>query len=184
MQASISFRPLSRSDFPLLQKWLSSPHVAAWWGDPPDIAAVNEKYGPRIDGAQPTHVFVIEYQGRPVGWIQWYLWCDYPEHSLQLDAEPLSAGIDLAIGELAMMGLGLGPAAIREFLRQIVFAEKRIESVITDPAEANVRSLRAFEKAGFSVTNKVQLSGETFKRLVVRVNRTSLKLDSQVPALG
>jgi len=98
------------------------PHVAAWWGDPLDLAVVDEKYGPRVDGTEPTHVFVIEHGGQPVGWIQWYLWSDYPEHALQLEAEPLSAGIDLAIAKLGMIGLGLGPIAIRKFLRQIVFA--------------------------------------------------------------
>jgi aminoglycoside 6'-N-acetyltransferase len=172
MQVSISFRPLSRSDFPLLQKWLSAPHVVAWWGEPLDLAAVDAKYGPRVDGTEPTHVFVIEYGGRPVGWIQWYLWSDYPEHALQLRAALPSAGIDLAIGKLAMLGLGLGPVVIREFLAQIVFAGTRISTVITDPAEDNHRSLRAFEKAGFTVTNSVRLAGENFKRLVVRVHRT------------
>jgi hypothetical protein len=120
-------------------------------------------------------VFVIEHGGQPVGWIQWYLWSDYPEHALQLEAEPFSAGINLAIGELGMMGLGLGPVAIREFLRQNVFSGARVDVVITDPAVANLRSLRAFEKAGFTVMKKVQLNGESFKRLVVWVDRTSLK---------
>jgi hypothetical protein len=151
------------------------PHVTAWWGDPLDLAAVNEQYDPLVDGTQATHVFVIERGAQPVGWIQWYLWSDYPEHAMQLEAEPFSAGIDLAIGELGMTGLGLGPVAIREFLRQIVFARTRIDAVITDPAEANLRSVRAFEKAGFAVVKKVQLTGETFKRLVVRVGRTTLK---------
>ncbi len=171
VQDSISFRPLGRSDFPLLQKWLSAPHVAVWWGKPLDLEAVEAKYGPRVDGTEPTHVFVIEYDGQPVGWIQWYLWSDYPEHALQLRAELPSAGIDLAIGELPRMGLGLGPVAIREFLGQIVFAGTKISAVITDPAQGNLRSLRAFEKAGFTVTNTVQLSGEDFKRLVVRTYR-------------
>jgi hypothetical protein len=45
-------------------------------------------------------MFVIEQEARPIGWIQWYLWCDYPEHASQL-AEPGLAGIDLAIGRLA-----------------------------------------------------------------------------------
>jgi len=71
-----------------------------------------------------------------------------------------------------MLGLGLGPVVIREFLAQIVFAGTRISTVITDPAEDNHRSLRAFEKAGFTVTNSVRLAGENFKRLVVRVHRT------------
>jgi hypothetical protein len=114
---------------------------------------------------------LIEHDGQPVGWIQWYLWSDYPEHALQLRAELPSAGIDLAIGELPKMGLGLGPVAIREFLWRIVFAGTKISAVITDPAQGNLRSVRAFEKAGFTVTNTVQLSGEDFKRLVLRMSR-------------
>jgi aminoglycoside 6'-N-acetyltransferase len=171
MQTSISFRPLGRSDFPLLQEWLSAPHVAAWWHEPLDLAAVAAKYGPRVDGAEPTHVFVIEHGGRPIGWIQWYLWSDYPEHARQLSADLASAGIDLAIAELAMTGLGLGPAAIREFLGQVVFRDPSVSAVITDPEEGNLRSLRAFQKAGFTVTNTVQLAGENFKRRVVRMDR-------------
>lgn len=171
MQATISFRPIGRSDFPLLQEWLSNPHVAAWWHERLDLASVDAKYGPRVDGAEPTHVFIIEHDRRPVGWIQWYLWSDYPEHALQVSAEPAAAGIDLALGELAMTGLGLGPVAIREFLRQIVFADRSVRAVITDPEEGNLRSLRAFEKVGFTKMNTVQLAGENFKRRVVRMGR-------------
>jgi aminoglycoside 6'-N-acetyltransferase len=168
---SISFRPLGRSDFPLLQEWMSAPHVAAWWRESLDSTSVNLKYGPRVDGVEPTHVFVIENMGRPVGWIQWYLWSDYPEHARQLGAEPASAGIDLALGELAMTGLGLGPIAIREFLKQIVFADLNVRAVITDPEESNLRSLRAFKKAGFTLENTVQLAGENFQRRIVRKAR-------------
>jgi aminoglycoside 6'-N-acetyltransferase len=184
VQVSVSFRPLRRADFPLLQKWLGAAHVAVWWGEPLDLTAVNEKYNPLIDGIDHTHVFVMERGGQPFGWIQWYLWSDYPEHAVQLGAEPFSAGIDLAIGELGMMGLGLGPVAICEFLRKIVLVETGVDAVIVDPAEANFRSVRAFEKAGFTGTNKVQLDTETFKRLVMRVNRGWLERDSQVPAHG
>jgi aminoglycoside 6'-N-acetyltransferase len=171
MRSAISFRPLSRSDFPLLQQWMSAPHVAAWWRERLDLAGINLKYGPRVDGVEPTRVFVIEYTGRPIGWIQWYLWSDYPEHARQLGAELASAGIDLAIGELAMTGLGLGPLAIRDFLKQIVFSDPRVSAVITDPEESNLRSLRAFKKAGFTLANTVQVAGEPFKRRVVRMDR-------------
>jgi aminoglycoside 6'-N-acetyltransferase len=174
MRDSISFRPLVRADFPLLQEWLSAPHVADWWHDCLDLAGIEAKYGPRVEGAEPTHVYVIEYVGRPVGWIQWYLWSDYPQHAKQLKAEVASAGIDLAIGELAMTGLGLGPSAICDFLRQIVFADPAVSAVITDPEKDTIRSLRAFEKAGFTVTNTVQLEGENFKRRVVRIDRLGI----------
>jgi aminoglycoside 6'-N-acetyltransferase len=58
MQAPFSFRPLSRSDFPLLQEWLGRAHVAAWWHERLDLTSVEVKYGPRVDGTEPTYVFV------------------------------------------------------------------------------------------------------------------------------
>jgi len=111
---------------------------------------------------------MIDVEGQPVGWIQWYWWTHYPAHAAQLGAESGSAGIDLAIGEEAMTGRGLGTAAIGQFLRKIVSAE----SVFCDPEEANVRSLRAFEKAGFTAMHSVQLAGEDFRRRVVRLTRS------------
>ncbi len=171
MQASISFRPLERCDFPLLQEWLAAPHVAAWWNERNDLESVEAKYGPRVDGAEPTNVFVIEQECKPIGWIQWYLWADYPEHARQVGAEPASAGIDLAIGELKMTGLGLGPVVTREFLNQFVFTNSSICAVVADPEESNLRSLHAFRKAGFNVANTVQLASDGFRRQVVRLPR-------------
>jgi aminoglycoside 6'-N-acetyltransferase len=171
MQASISFRPLERCDFPLMQEWLAAPHVAVWWNERNDLASVEAKYGPRIDGTEPTNVFVIEQECRPIGWIQWYLWAHYPDHARQVGAEPGSAGIDLAIGELKMTGLGLGPVVIREFLNQFVFANSSVCAVVADPAESNLRSLHAFRKAGFNVVSTVQLASEGFSRQVVRLLR-------------
>jgi hypothetical protein len=126
---------------------------------------------PRVDGVEPTHVFVMEYRGRPFGFIQWYLWLEYPQHAVQLNAEPTSAGMDLAIGDFAMAGLGFGPAAICEFVRHIIFANPCVTAVVTDPEDGNIRSLRAFTKAGFIPTEKVQLIGENLKRQVMRMDR-------------
>lgn len=131
------------------------------------MASIEAKYGPRVDGAEPTHVFVVEKEGRPIGWIQWYLWADYPEHARQLGADASSAGIDLAIGESSVTGLGLGPIAIREFIRQFVFTNSTVRAVITDPEESNLRSLRAFQKAGFKPVKMVQLVGEDSQRQVM-----------------
>jgi len=165
----VSFRSLARSDFPLLQQWLSEPHVDAWWHQPLDLAGLEQKYGPRIDGTEPTHVFIIEYQSRPIGWIQWYRWSDYPRHAAQLEAEPGTAGIDLAIGDPASMGAGIGSSAIAEFVRDIVCLEAGITAVVTDPEEHNDRSCRAFEKAGFAPVGKVSLEGEEVCRRVMRL---------------
>jgi len=171
MHDSISFLPLSRTDLPLLHRWLLMPHVVAWWHETLDLAGVEAKYGPRIDGIEPTHVFMIEFLKRPVGLIQWYCWSDYAEHAQQLGAGQEAAGIDLAIGEPEMTGRGLGPAAIRKFLGEVVFTNPAIQAVITDVDENNLRSLGAFRKVGFTVLKTTKLRGESFYRSVVQLRR-------------
>jgi RimJ/RimL family protein N-acetyltransferase len=66
-----------------------------------------------------------------------------------------------------MTGLGLEPNIIREFLRQFVFVNPVVRVIITDPEETNVRSLRAFKKAGFKAVNTVQLVGEASNRQIM-----------------
>jgi len=171
----VSFRALERSDFPLLQRWLSAPHVDAWWHDARDLAGLEQKYGPRIDGIEPTHVFIIEHESRPIGWIQWYRWSDYPKHAAKLEAEPTAAGIDLSIGEVSIVGKGIGSSAIREFILNVVSAESGISAVVTDPEERNGRSCRAFEKAGFVPMRTVELEGENVRR---RIMHLSLQLSA------
>jgi aminoglycoside 6'-N-acetyltransferase len=166
--SDVSFRPLRITDLPLLQRWLSMPHVDEWWHEPFDLAGVHAKYLPRIDGSEPTYVFVIEHGGRPIGWIQWYRWANYPEHAALLGADAEAAGIDLAIGETELIGLGLGSRAIRTFTDSVVFADPVMRSCVSDPETRNGRSLRAFEKAGFTAVRTVQLPGEPTTRQVMR----------------
>ena len=175
----ISFRELRRSDFPLLQKWLAAPHVAVWWNERFDMASLEAKYGPAIDGNEPIHVFLIQNDGVPIGWIQWYRWRDFSEHAIQVDADPMSAGIDLAIGEIEMTGRGLGPAAIREFGANYIFTNGDVDAIVADPSASNTRSVSAFRKAGFNIVGTVRLVDETFERHVVRLNRCALETSSR-----
>ncbi len=165
----LSFRPLSSADFPLLQRWLSEPHVDSWWHQALDLAAVAKTYAPRIDGTEPTHVYIIDSTSGPIGFIQWYRWADYAEHAVQLGADSYAAGVDLAIGERELIGRGIGPQIIRAFLEACVWAETDIVAVIVDIDSRNARSLRAFEKAGFSQTATVRLKNEHFERHVLRL---------------
>ena len=104
----VSFRPIKRSDFPLVQKWLAAPHVAISWNEQFDLASLEAKYCPCIDGSEPIHVYLIQIDCIPIGWIQWYRWRDFPKHAMQLGADNRSAGIDLAIGEIEMTGTDWG----------------------------------------------------------------------------
>lgn len=167
----ITFRPMRRSDFLLVQRWLAAPHVAVWWNEQFDFASLEAKYGPGIEGSEPIHRYLILIEGVPIGWIQWYRWRDYPRHAIQLGAEHKSAGIDLAIGEIERTGHGLGPAVIRQFGADYIFASRDVAAIVADPAVSNLHSVSAFKKAGFSIVSTVQLVGEEFERHVVRLDR-------------
>jgi len=162
---------MQHSDLPLLQRWLQLPHVDAFWREPFDMAGVGAKYGPRIDGVEPSHMFVIEHELRAIGWIQWYRWSDYAAHAAQLGTGHSDAGVDLAIGEVEMLGRGIGPCALRMFVEGVVFDDSAIKACICDPEERNTRSLRAFEKAGFVSVRTIRLHGESYDRRIVRLDR-------------
>ena len=163
-QSILSFRELGRSDFPLLQKWLAAPHVAVWWNERFDLASLEAKYGPAIDGNEPIHVYLIQVEGAPIGWIQWYRWRDFPEHAIE------------------MTGRGLGPAAIREFCTKCIFTNGDVHAIVADPSTRNTRSVSAFRKAGFNIVDTVQLPDEAFERSIVRLDRGTDDLNEAVGA--
>jgi len=178
-QPIITFCKFDRSHFPLLQKWLAAPHVAVWWNERFDLRSLEAKYGPAIDGNEPIHVYLILAEGAPIGWIQWYRWRHFPAHAMQVGAEPMSAGIDLAIGEIEMTGRGLGPAIIRDFGTHYIFTNSDVDAIVADPSARNRRSISAFRKAGFDIVDTLQLVDEAFERHIVRLNRGKLEIESR-----
>jgi RimJ/RimL family protein N-acetyltransferase len=143
----IDFRLLVEADLPLLQKWLTLPHVSAWWGTPDvDPETVRAKYLPRVRSQDPATPYVILYQDLPVGYVQ-----TYPVAEGQRDAHihGTAIGLDLFIGDPQYAHRGLGPHVIVRFLQSKVFADGSVTRCYADPAVRNGRSIRAFEKAGF-----------------------------------
>jgi aminoglycoside 6'-N-acetyltransferase len=149
----IRFRPLVRQDVPVLSAWLGQPHVAAWWREPADLAAIAARYGPCIDGSDPTLVFIAEWSGTPFGLIQRYAMSDEPiwQRALAAAKVPVhSVGLDYLIGVERLTGIGLGPAMIAAFVADTFAALPGVEGVVVAVQQDNYRSWRAVEKAGFS----------------------------------
>src|SRR5262249_34796455 len=122
-------------------------------------------------GVNQSTFYVIEHRRVPIGWIQWYRWCHFPEHANRLGADTSSAGIDLAIGDIEMTGRGMGPVVIREFGTKYIFVNSDIGTIVAHPATTNLRSVSAFKKAGFNIVKTVRLADEPFERQVVRLDR-------------
>ena len=152
---TVSFRPLTASDLPLLHNWLQREHVRRWWTDRETYEEVVQHYLPAIEGSEPTDLYLILSEGQPVGFIQTYRVSDYPEYGELVAVENGVAGVDLFIGELKLTGRGFGPEALRRFVRDIVFSDPEIHACIADPDAENHASLRAFEKVGFSVVRQL-----------------------------
>jgi len=142
----IEFLPLARSDLPLVREWLSQEHVALWWRDPAESLAGYEE---ALAGDDPTDLYLIELDGRRIGMIQTYLASDHPEWEAVVQVGEGVAGVDLMIGEPDLVGQGVGPQVLSEFVRTVVFASPDTHACIATVEEANARSWRAFEKAGF-----------------------------------
>jgi RimJ/RimL family protein N-acetyltransferase len=143
---SVGFRALTADDLPLVEDWLHRPHVAEWWR--PDETTIPE-YVDAIEGRDPTDMFLILLDGRPVGLIQTYLVSDHPDWEAILHVGEGVAGVDLLIGEAELLGQGLGVEILRAFVRDVVFARAGTHACVAGVEIGNTRSLRAFEKAGF-----------------------------------
>ncbi len=133
--AHTTLRPAADADVDLLVAWFADPSVYAHWDGAPKSPAqvVAEGY---TGGHRPaTEPFIVEAAGEPVGYIQY---C--PD-------DATCGGIDLFLIPAAR-GRGLGPDAARALVRYLL-VERGWRRVTVDPGVANVRAIRAWEKAGF-----------------------------------
>jgi aminoglycoside 6'-N-acetyltransferase len=180
---SISFRRLERRDLPMLTGWLNTPHVFRWWGEgsgrtwlggPGDDAAtvdmVAAEYGSAFDGSEPNDHLIIVVDGQRVGLIQWYRLAAEPQYARDIgESADGTAGVDLLIGDPSVVGRGIGPRVIDAFVHTVVFAAPDVHRAIASPVPANARSIRAFEKAGFTVVRDAWVDGgHRIERVMVR----------------
>lgn len=172
MHLALSFRPLSRRDFHCSSAGWRSP-TSSLGGATWTPRSLRQNTGPASTASSRGHVFIIEHEGRSIGWIQWYLRGIDPDEATHFGAPDDSAGIDLVIGEPNMIGRGVGPACIRQFLDEQVFVNPAIRAVVTDPEAANARSVRAFQKAGFVTSKITSLPGENIQRNIMKLDRAS-----------
>lgn len=173
------FPPLSEADLPLIRRWLLEPHVSRWWADPPRAAYPDdelEKYRRRISGdGDPTEIFFIRQAGRPMGFIQCYRIEDHDEYGTAIALDVPAAGVDLFIGEAALIGKGHGPRLIRAFLRDVVFARYDVAECVIGPSVKNASAIRAYEKAGFRSFKDVHVPDEPDPEHLMRIRRDDVR---------
>jgi RimJ/RimL family protein N-acetyltransferase len=141
------------SDYELIVRWRNEPHVREWWDpdDPPmTLAAAIEEYRADTRGGSPTTACIIEQNGSPIGFLQFYRWSDEPSDAevLGISLDQDAWGLDLFIGEPSQVGRGVGPRVI-DLLCRFLFDERGASLVALVAAQDNARALRAYERSGF-----------------------------------
>jgi aminoglycoside 6'-N-acetyltransferase len=145
---AISFRPVTRDEFPLLHRWLVTPEVQAWWrGGTGTLADVEREYGPQVAGADPTRSFVIWARGAPVGMIQCYRHADYPDWEAAVGVGS-AAGIDYLIGEARNRGRGIGSVAIAAFTALVFGMYPDVEVIVSVPQKTTVLHAGPWRRRG------------------------------------
>jgi aminoglycoside 6'-N-acetyltransferase len=150
--SQLSFLPLRRDDFSLLSKWFSLPHVQTWWREDAALGAIASRYGPSVDGTDPTECFIVQRCGVPIGFAQRYRLVDNLswQKSLAESGCPAdSAGIDYLIGELEWIGRGVGPQLIAQLTEMVLRDLSDASAVVASVQKQNKRSWRALEKSSY-----------------------------------
>ena len=174
--ARYDFRPMTAEIFPLMRRWLEQPHVREWWGEPnAELDFVRDM----IDGNDTTRPFIFSVDGEPAGYIQyWFIghhqngtWI--ADHPWLAELPPDAIGVDLTIGEAALLSRGVGSDVLRLFTERLVAEGHR--TIIIDPDPENGRAVKAYEKAGYRPIPR--LLGRTGDTLIMQydLNETEAK---------
>ena len=139
---SYTFRPAAASDLAMFARWLHTPEVVRWWGEPAEQLALLAE-----DLANPLMVMrVVSLNGRPFAYAQDYDVGSWPQpHFAGLPVR--TRAIDAFIGEPDMIGRGHGSAFLRLLAKHLLAAGA--PAVAIDPDVDNHRARRAYATAGF-----------------------------------
>ena len=132
--ARVRLRPGDERDVPVLCAILAEPEVACWWGTPEPAGEV----AAGLRGDDESLLLVVEAAGQVIGGIQ------YEEEN---DPMYRHAGIDIYLSHRGQ-GQGLGTEAV-SLLARFLFEQRGHHRLTIDPAAANHRAIRCYEKVGF-----------------------------------
>ena len=137
-----SFRPADAADLTMLRRWLRTPEVIRWWGEPAGQAALLES-----DLSEPLMVMrIVSHDRRAFAYAQDYDVSSWPQ--AQFSHLPLGTrAVDAFIGLPDMIGRGHGAAFLRLLAQRLISDGAPLVAI--DPDTGNARARSAYKRAGF-----------------------------------
>ncbi len=156
----LHFRLMADADCATVAGWHRAPHVREWWdGLSLDEESVRRRYGPAMQGADPTRMWIVEVDDRPAGVVQDYRVRDYADYAATT-GDPDAVAFDYLIGDASLAGRGLGTRMIWEFCRDVLRRDyPDAVHFLASPSHRNARSLRVLAKCGFTAGRSIEDPG-------------------------
>jgi len=150
----VMLRPMSDKDFDILLNWNSDAEVLYFCeGDDVESYSLEDIQGMYSYVSKMAFCFIIEYRGVPIGecWLQKMNLDHIMEKHPDLDLRR----IDIMIGEKNIWGKGIGTKVIKRLV-EFGFVDEKADMIFYMPGDYNTRSIRAAEKAGFILIEKIR----------------------------
>lgn len=176
MKNKFTFRPLAFSDVPLMHTWFNLPHVQKFyslrqWTE----KEVLEKLKPYIVGEKPVLGFIVLMNDVPIGYIQRCSVKDYPWPNQNLSQEVIdnAVGVDLFIGDNALVGKGVGGQVMQAFIdNKLKF---HFEYCLVDPDVRNMPAIKCYQKLNFRDHATIETSDAlgqpvTLRLMILKLN--------------
>ncbi len=150
MTDTLTFRPITRADIPLLHRWRNLPHVSQWWHPSnPSYADAQAEYTAYMRPNYGVAAYIMQINGVDVGFIQLWHVRDFPDYKPFVPLTGDIAGVDVFIGEVSYLHKGWGPRLMHRFFCDYVFKDPAVSACIIDPLPENTAAIRAYAKSGF-----------------------------------
>jgi aminoglycoside 6'-N-acetyltransferase len=145
-------------EYELFATWRNQPEVREWWDpdDPPmTVQSAMAEYQADVRGQTATVASIIEVDGEPVGFVQFYPWSAYASELVAMGISvPAGAwGLDIFIGDPQRVGCGFGSRAVR-LLCDHLLDNGGATAIAFGVEKDNARARRAYEKAGLVATRE------------------------------
>ena len=153
-------------DYVFMAGWLSDERVLEFYegrDNPFSLERILEKYSPRTLGIEGVTPCFIEWDGVPIGYIQYYPIDAETAEEHEIPIGPAGEaghgageltdaagiyGLDQFIGEPSLWNRGIGTRAV-SLMCEYLFGVLAARTITLDPEAWNTRAIRCYEKCGF-----------------------------------
>lgn len=147
----VQIRRMTEIDYGKMLEWRQDEDVKKFYSNPHDsytLEKVVNKYKARIEGNDKKTPCIIEHNGNPIGYIQYYELEIEEKQKYELPVKIITYGMDILIGSAGYRNKGIATQAIRLLQKQL--SEKtNVQNIILKLSKENISAKRCYEKCGF-----------------------------------